>query len=41
MAKGAEKFKIAKYFALSEDKKADGYIFLYSLCTKTDKNCKV
>lgn len=38
MAKGSEKFKIAEYFALDKYTKMDGYIFLYSLCTKNDKN---
>lgn len=38
MARGKEKFKIAKKFALGNDTKMDGYVFLYSLCTKSDRN---
>lgn len=38
MAKGSKKFEIAKYFALNKGKKENSYVFLYSLCTKVNKN---
>lgn len=38
MAKGSMRFEIAKYFALNKGGKNNGYIFLYSLCTKVNKN---